>query len=70
MKLISFNDYQIGVLTSDNSVIEITDLLPDLPDESQEYYIFKWDVSDAPIMWVGVGLEGTKEEQYQFNKHS
>ena len=36
-----------------------------LPDEAQDYYIYKWDMSDAPIMWVGVGLEGTKEEQYQ-----
>ena len=47
MKLISFNDYQIGVLTSDNSVIEITDLLPDLPDELRSFrmlsLIERWD---------------------------
>ncbi|MEC7986719.1 MAG: efflux RND transporter permease subunit, partial [Myxococcota bacterium] len=39
-------------------------LLPDLPEEGQEYYVYKWNMSDAPIMWAGVGLEGTAEEKY------
>lgn len=40
-------------------------LLPSLPDEVEEYYIYKWDASDTPIMWVGVGLDGTPEERYE-----
>ena len=40
-------------------------LLPSLPEEVHEYYIYKWDASDTPIMWVGVGMEGTPEEQYE-----
>lgn len=47
MKLVSFDDYQIGVLTDDNSVIEITDLLPVLPEELRSFrmlsLIERWD---------------------------
>ncbi|MAA79143.1 MAG: hypothetical protein CL916_07765, partial [Deltaproteobacteria bacterium] len=40
-------------------------ILPTLPEEVKEYYIYKWDASDTPIMWVGVGIEGTPEERYE-----
>ena len=28
-------------------------------------FIYKWDASDAPIMWTGLGMEGTPEEKYR-----
>lgn len=47
MKLISFDDYQIGVLTDENKVIEITELLPNLPEELRSFrmltLIERWD---------------------------
>ena len=39
-------------------------LLPDLPEDSQEYFIYKWNMGDAPILWAGIGMEGTPEEKY------
>lgn len=36
----------------------------DVPDEVQGYSVFKWDASDAPIMYVGVGIEGNQQQQH------
>ncbi len=33
MRLVSFDDYQIGVVTDDDKVVDITGLVPELPDE-------------------------------------
>lgn len=33
MRLVSFDDHQIGVLTPDDKVVDITGLVPELPDE-------------------------------------
>jgi hydrophobic/amphiphilic exporter-1 (mainly G- bacteria), HAE1 family len=49
-----------------NAVVDRMErVLPELPEEVQEYFVYKWDASDAPIMWMGVGMEGTPEEQYR-----
>ena len=36
----------------------------DLPEEVDNYYIYKWDASDAPILYVGIGIDGDSETQY------
>lgn len=36
----------------------------DLPDEVERYWIYKWDASDAPVIYTGIGIEGDAEEQY------
>ena len=33
MRLVSYDDYRIGVLTADDNAVDITALTPDLPDE-------------------------------------
>ena len=33
MRLVSYDDYRVGALTADDSVVDLTGLLPDLPDE-------------------------------------
>ena len=33
MRLVSFDDHQIGVLTPDDKVVDVTGLVPELPDE-------------------------------------
>lgn len=33
MRLVSFDDYRVGVLTDDDAVVDVTGLLPDLPSE-------------------------------------
>ena len=47
MRLVSFDDYQIGVLTSDDNVVNITGLLPELPEEFEPLrmvlLIERWD---------------------------
>ena len=47
MRLISFDDYQIGVLTPDDKVVDITGLVPELPDEFKPMrmllLIERWD---------------------------
>ena len=47
MRLVSFDDYQIGVLTSDDNVVNITGLLPELPAEFKPLrmvlLIERWD---------------------------
>ena len=36
----------------------------DLPEEVDDYFIYKWDASDTPILYVGVGIDGDAETQY------
>ncbi len=36
----------------------------DLPQEVDNYYIYKWDASDMPILYVGIGIEGDPDTQY------
>lgn len=47
MRLVSFDDYRIGVLTGDDNVVDVTGLLPDLPDEFKAFrmllLIERWD---------------------------
>ena len=47
MRLVSFDDYRIGVLTGDDSVVDVTGLLPDVPDEFKPFrmllLIERWD---------------------------
>ena len=47
MRLVSFDDYKIGVLTSDDNVVNITGLLPELPAEFEPLrmvlLIERWD---------------------------
>ena len=47
MRLVSFDDYRIGVLIGDENVVDVTDLLPDLPDEFKAFrmllLIERWD---------------------------
>ncbi len=47
MRLVSFDDYQIGVLTSDDNAVNITGLLPELPEEFEPLrmvlLIERWD---------------------------
>ena len=47
MRLVSYDDYRIGVLTDDDSVVDVTPLLPELPDELKPMrmllLIERWD---------------------------
>ena len=47
MRLVSFDDYQIGVLTENDEVVDITGLIPELPAELQSFrmllLIERWD---------------------------
>ena len=36
----------------------------DLPDEVDDYFIYKWDASDMPILYVGLGIDGDADTQY------
>ena len=36
----------------------------ELPDDVERYYVFKWDMSDAPVLYAGVGIDGDVETQY------
>ena len=53
MRLVSFDDYQIGVLTSDDNVVNVTGLLPELPDEFRSLrmvlLIERWDDLRAEV---------------------
>ena len=55
----------IPISTAYNAVVDRMErALLELPEEAQEYMIFKWDISDAPVLWMGIGMEGTQEEKY------
>ena len=47
MRLVSFDDYRIGVLTGDENVVDVTGLLPDVPDEFKPFRVLllieRWD---------------------------
>ena len=36
----------------------------DLPDDVDDYFIYKWDASDMPILYVGLGIDGDADTQY------
>ena len=47
MRLVSFDDYRIGVLAGDENVVDVTGLLPDVPDEFKPFRVLllieRWD---------------------------
>ena len=48
-----------------NTIVDRMDrVVPELPEDAQDFFVYKWDASDTPIMWMGVGMEGEQEEQY------
>ncbi|MBM74270.1 MAG: hypothetical protein CMK59_02615 [Proteobacteria bacterium] len=55
-------------ISMDNAYNSVVDRLEramlDLPDEADRYYIFKWDASDAPIIWLAAGIDGNEEDRH------
>ena len=48
-----------------NAVIDrLERSMVDLPEEVERYWIYKWDASDAPVLYAGIGIEGDAEEQH------
>ncbi|MFT4974223.1 MAG: HAE1 family hydrophobic/amphiphilic exporter-1 [Myxococcota bacterium] len=39
--------------------------MPDLPDDVERYYIYRWNPADTPIIWAGVSLGPDVEYPYQ-----
>ncbi len=62
MRLVSFDDYQIGVLTSDDNVVNVTGLLPELPDEFRSLrmvlLIERWDDLRAEMERMAAAGDG------------
>jgi hydrophobic/amphiphilic exporter-1 (mainly G- bacteria), HAE1 family len=56
-------------MSMDNAYNTVVDRMErsmaDLPEEVEQYFVFKWDASDAPILYAGIGIEGDEEEQYK-----
>ena len=39
--------------------------MPDLPDDLERYYVYRWNPSDEPIVWAGVSIGEDVEYPYQ-----
>ncbi|MFT5681472.1 MAG: HAE1 family hydrophobic/amphiphilic exporter-1 [Myxococcota bacterium] len=39
--------------------------MPDLPDDVERYYVYRWNPSDEPIIWAGVSIGEDVEYPYQ-----
>ena len=48
-----------------NSVVDRMErALPNLPEEVERYWIWRWDPNDTPILWAGVQLSEDIEDPY------
>jgi hydrophobic/amphiphilic exporter-1 (mainly G- bacteria), HAE1 family len=55
----------IGMDVAYNAVVDRMErAMADLPDEVRQYWIWKWDPSDAPVLYAGVALPDEVEDPH------
>lgn len=48
-----------------NSVVDRMErAMPELPDDVERYWIYKWNPSDEPVMWSGISLPDEIEDEH------
>ena len=48
-----------------NSVVDRMErAMPDLPDDVERYWIYKWNPADEPVMWSGISLPDGIEDEH------
>ena len=55
----------VGMDVAYNAVVDRMErAMADLPDDVEDYYIWKWDPNDTPVLWAGVALPEEVEDPH------
>ncbi len=55
----------VGMDVAYNAVVDRMErAMADLPDEVKDYFIWKWDPDDTPVLWAGVAIPEAAEDPH------
>jgi hydrophobic/amphiphilic exporter-1 (mainly G- bacteria), HAE1 family len=56
----------VGMDVAYNAVVDRMErAMADLPDDVENYYVWKWDPNDTPVLWAGVAVPDEVEDAHQ-----